>query len=173
MRFDEYAGTDPLGFVLARNLHRPPPKHEPSSLGRAKAAKTRGPGAESQRKIALQALTWRDMFAVSSRMVDHASALLRAVDHGRVAPELWDAVRTSEVTLSLRDQNDRSSAAATRFLNAANRPRVRTRREQIRGQGFDHVARDIHRLRSTRESVAGAEQQDIDPERRNASPSVP
>ncbi len=99
-RFGEYDGDDPVGYVISANLHRRHLNESQRALVAGQLADLRRGGDRSKAQICgLTHAQAAEQLNVSPRLVDKASALLNAVNDGRVVPEVVEAVRNGNMRL--------------------------------------------------------------------------
>ena len=103
--FREYAGDDPVGFVLSLNLHR---RHLNASQRGMIAAKladmSRGGDRRKAQFCALSHDQAAERLNISARLVDTASALAHKASAGETIPEVLDLVRDGALRLARAQQ---------------------------------------------------------------------
>ena len=100
-RFRKYEGDDPVGAVLALNLHRRQLTPGQRALIAAELADEKPGGARTKaQKCALTHADAAELCNISARQVDKASAFLNAVARGRAAKQLLESVRSSRLSLN-------------------------------------------------------------------------
>jgi hypothetical protein len=142
-----YKGTDPLGFVIGKNLHRRHLNESQRALAAAQVADMKRGGARGEAQgCALTHAQVAAKFGVSPRQVDTASALLNAVEGGRAIPELLESVRSGERRLHYAERlctfpvEEQREALARGGRRPAARRKERTRR---RLRQFREAVRDL------------------------------
>jgi ParB-like chromosome segregation protein Spo0J len=166
-----YTGTDPLGFVIGKNLHRRHLNESQRALAAAQVADMKRGGARGEAQgCALTHAQVAAKFGISPRQVDKASALLNAVEGGRAIPELLESVRSGERRLHDAEKLSRTSLEEQRkaLVPAARRVYgARPSEKRDWDRAFDQIALRLFRscssaLRLASEADAAGE---LTPER--------
>lgn len=142
-----YNGTDPLGFVIGKNLHRRHLNESQRALAAAQVADMKRGGARGEAQgCALTHAQVAAKFGVSPRQVDKASALLNAVEGGRAIPELLESVRSGERRLHYAERLCTFPVEEQREAHARGGRRPATRRAERsrrRLRQFHEAVRDL------------------------------
>ena len=119
-RLRSHDNSNPLAFVISKNIHRRHLSKSQVALCAADVADLKR-GGNRRNKAQICALSHAEIAAqrgVSPRLVDHASALREAVASGRAIPELRDAVRKGNMSVSAAQKLIRLSHERQRELVA-------------------------------------------------------
>lgn len=160
-RFEMFAGTDPLAFVISKNLHRRHLNESQRAMVARRLANLRhGGDRKSDQAAQLRGVSQQDagrLLNVSERSVNNASVvqakaapeLIAAVDHGEIP------VRTAVQLVSLPKARQREIAAAGKGAATKAVKQMRLRRQASRGTALEAPPketehdRDLRYLRET------------------------
>jgi len=124
-RCEEYAGNDPLGFVIGANVLRRHLSTSQRAMSAAKASDSKHGGNRSKPQICgLTHAGVATIFNVSKRSVETASKLLKAAREGRVDDAVVKAVEEGKLSLNAAYQLSKKQTQGTNSSAGRKRHRL-------------------------------------------------